>query len=162
MGVCGVGKSTVGWRLADSMGLKFIDADDFHSKKNREQMSIGHPLDEKSRTPWLKAIAKKLDYSVKAGESLVLACSALRKAHRDILLARCPNNKIVFLHGDECLIKQRLRDRQGHFVDERLLKSQFETLEEPVDAIKIVLTSKSSIGSTTNQIMSLLRSFEGC
>ena len=50
MGVTGAGKTTVGLRLARTLGWQFHDADDFHPPANKVKMNAGIPLtDDEAR-----------------------------------------------------------------------------------------------------------------
>ncbi|MGX9428989.1 MULTISPECIES: gluconokinase [Bradyrhizobium] len=131
MGVSGSGKSTIGETLAGRLGWRFEDGDRFHPASNVAKMSAGQPLTDDDRRPWLQAIADEIDRVCKAGERLVVACSALKRAYRDILLHGRSDVGIVFLDGTEALIASRLAHRKGHFMPPGLLASQFQTLEPP-------------------------------
>ena len=65
------------------------------------------------------------------GESAVVACSALKRAYRDILIGDRPDVVLVYLQGDKDLIAARMAARKGHYMPLALLDSQFATLEEP-------------------------------
>ena len=130
MGVAGSGKTTVGRRLADELGWKFYDADDFHPPANVEKMGRGVPLADEDRRPWLAALRRLIDDSLARGESAVLACSALKESYRQQLLAD-PRTRLVYLRGDYDLIKGRLANRRGHYMQPGMLDSQFADLEEP-------------------------------
>jgi gluconokinase len=136
MGVEGSGKTTVGKLLAQELGWKFVDADDFHSASNKEKMSQGIPLDDADRGPWLRAIHDFIADRVEEGENLVLACSALKQNYRE-QLRKGLEMKVVHLKGSFELFHSRLQKRQSHFARESLLASQFESLEEPADAVTI-------------------------
>jgi len=129
-GVSGAGKTTLGRPLAQNLGWKFYEADDFHSPANIDKMQNGVPLSEQDRWPWLHSLRGLIEQSLTAKENAVLACSALRKAYRQYL---CVNEQVqfVYLRGSYELIASQIRQRHGHFMDPALLKSQFETLEEP-------------------------------
>jgi gluconokinase len=135
MGVEGSGKTTVGKSLAQELGWRFVDADDFHSALNKEKMSQGIPLDDADRGPWLRAIHDFIAGRVE-GQNLVLACSALKQSYRE-QLRQGLEMKVVYLKGSYDLFYSRLQERQAHFARESLLASQFESLEEPADAITI-------------------------
>ena len=94
-------------------------------------MSAGHPLTDEDRWPWLQAIADEIDRVSAAGERAVIACSALKRAYRDILVHGRDDVRIVFLDGTQDLIAARLAARKGHFMPPGLLASQFRTLERP-------------------------------
>ena len=136
MGVEGSGKTTVGKLLAQELGWRFIDADDFHSASNKEKMSHSIPLDDADRGPWLRAIHDFVANLVEKGQKLVLACSALKQSYRE-QLRKGLEMKVVYLKGSFDLFYSRLQERQAHFARESLLASQFESLEEPADAITI-------------------------
>jgi carbohydrate kinase (thermoresistant glucokinase family) len=125
MGVTGCGKTTVGIALAKTLGIEFIDSDDLHSESNKKKMSSGTPLTDSDREPWLQEVSKALQ----SHESVVVACSALKKSYRSTILAGAPTTKFVHLSGSQELIFARLSERSHHFMPIGLLDSQFETLE---------------------------------
>src|SRR6476659_9393290 len=129
-GVSGAGKTTVGKLLARELGWSFVEADDFHSAANIEKMRNGHPLTDEDRWPWLDCLRKQIERLLSAGETAVLACSALKRAYRDHLRVS-DEVKFVFLRGDYALVEKQLRSRHGHFMDANLLESQFDDLEDP-------------------------------
>ncbi len=134
MGVSGAGKTTVGARIAALLEVEFAEGDRFHPEANIEKMSNGAPLDDADRLPWLRAIAAEIDRARSQGRGLVVACSALKRAYREILLGGRPDVRLVYLRGSRALIQQRLDGRQGHFMPPTLLPSQFAALEEPAAA----------------------------
>src|SRR6476469_1533995 len=131
MGVSGSGKSTIAEALAKRIGWRCEDGDRFHPAANVAKMSAGHPLTDEDRWPWLQAIADEIDRACSAGERAVIACSALKRAYRDILVHGRDDVRIVFLDGTRQLIAARLAARKGHFMPPGLLASQFKTLERP-------------------------------
>lgn len=131
MGVSGSGKSTVADALAKSLGWRYEDGDRFHPPSNVAKMSAGYPLTDEDRLPWLQAIADEIDLLCKQGQHAVIACSALKRAYRDILLHGREDVRFVFLKGTQDLIASRLAARKGHFMPPDLLASQFRTLEPP-------------------------------
>lgn len=126
MGVAGAGKTTVGRALATAAKVPFVDGDDLHPPANVAKMRAGRPLDDADRWPWLAAIGSQL---AAAPGGLVVACSALRRSHRDRLRTACPELRIVQLAIDEATAAARLKHRAGHFFPPELLASQFATLE---------------------------------
>jgi gluconokinase len=136
MGVCGCGKTTVGRALAQELGWRFLDADDFHPEANVAKMASGMPLTDEDRWPWFDRVVAEMRLLSAAGEHAVVACSALKQAYRD-RLARGGNVRVVYLKGDAATIEPRLAGRAGHFMPPSLLASQFATLEEPTDAIVV-------------------------
>ena len=131
MGVSGSGKSTIGEKLAQRLGWRFEDADRFHPASNVTKMSAGQPLTDEDRWPWLRAIANEIDRVCEAGEHAVIACSALKRAYRDILVHGRHDVRIIYLQGTRDLIASRLALRKGHFMPPGLLASQFGALEPP-------------------------------
>ena len=129
-GVSGAGKTTIGKLLAEELGWKFYEADDFHPRANIEKMHSGRPLTDEDRWPWLERLREQVTRSLAAKEDAVLACSALKRAYRERLRVT-DDVKCVFLRGDYRLIEKQLRRRRGHFMNPELLKSQFADLEEP-------------------------------
>ena len=129
-GVTAVGKTTVGKLLAEELGWKFYDADDFHSPANVEKMPCGIPLTDEDRRPWLERLRQMIERSLVEEENAVLACSALKRAYRERLRAS-EDVKFVFLRASRARIAERLQRRHGHFMPATLLDSQFADLEEP-------------------------------
>ncbi len=136
MGTTGSGKTTVGRLLAERLGWEFADADDFHSPTNIEKMKRGIPLTDADRAPWLKAMHDKIVLWISEKKNVVLACSALKQSYRNELLVSS-DVKLVYLKGTYELLYRRLLSRKEHFANEKLLASQFETLEEPSDAVTV-------------------------
>tara|TARA_R110002050_G_scaffold273113_2_gene417140 strand:- start:42316 stop:44175 length:1860 start_codon:yes stop_codon:yes gene_type:complete len=137
MGVSGSGKSTIGKLLAQELVIPFFDGDDFHPESNISKMSTGEALNDDDRLGWLQTLNKLAIKQLK-NNSCVVVCSALKKSYRDILNNAIENSsKWIFLHGSFEKIADRINKRQDHFMTSDLLKSQFDTLEEPKNAIKI-------------------------
>ncbi|GLS46348.1 gluconokinase [Methylobacterium brachythecii] len=131
MGVSGSGKSTLAALLAARLGLPFADGDGFHTPETIARMQAGHPLDDADREPWLARIAAWINARLAQGEGGVVACSALRRVYRDVLVRGRPEVRIVYLEGSRALIADRLARRRGHFMPAALLDSQFADLEPP-------------------------------
>ena len=135
MGVSGCGKSSVGIALADSLGWDFYDADDFHPPANVAKMASGTPLDDSDRAPWLALLHEMISSSLEADRPGVLACSALKERYRRELLDGNDGVQIIYLKGSYDLIWSRMSARKDHYMKPHMLKSQFETLEEPSNAL---------------------------
>ncbi len=134
MGVSGAGKTTVGKLLAAELGWHFVDADDYHPPANVEKMRNGIPLTDTDRAPWLEALRALIAGLIAKGNNTVLACSALKQSYREALQV-APEVQFVYLKGTPQLLRQRLHERLGHFMTERMLDSQLAALEEPDDAL---------------------------
>lgn len=137
MGVSGSGKSTVGRALAKKLGCKFYEGDDYMPAANIDKMASGVALTDADREPWLEALHGLLVAETTRGSSLVLACSALKDRYRQRLQGDTLNVRYVYLKGGYDLIAGRMHERLGHYMPESLLQSQFDTLEEPADAIVV-------------------------
>ena len=131
MGVTGSGKTTIGKQLAALLNWDFYDADSFHSPANIKKMSQGIPLSDADRIPWLLSMQQAIDTWLEEGKNIVLACSGLKATYRQILSRDSQSVRIVYLKGSFELINQRLSNRENHFMNQELLQSQFDTLEEP-------------------------------
>src|SRR3990172_3808506 len=137
IGVSGSGKTTVGSKLAEALGWRYFEADDFHPPENVAKMSQGIPLSDADRAPWLAAMHQQIRDLNAAGEPGVMTCSALKQAYREALAGAEPDVHFVYLRGDLETIQGRLNARRDHFMPPGLLASQFRTLEEPAEALVI-------------------------
>ncbi|ATU96190.1 gluconokinase [Aeromonas salmonicida] len=131
MGVCGSGKSSVGLKVAQALGAKFIDGDDLHPRANIQKMAGGNPLNDEDRAPWLERIRDAAYSLEQKNEVGVIVCSALKKQYRDQIRDGNDSVHFLFLDGDQPLILERMRARKGHFMRESMVQSQFDTLERP-------------------------------
>lgn len=137
MGVSGSGKTTLGEALAKDLGWPYLDADDFHPQANVDKMKAGIPLDDADRWPWIDAMNGALRALQREGRSAVLGCSALKESYRKRLSRGLDDFRVVYLRGDYELIEKRVKARTHRYMPASLLKSQFETLEEPRDALVV-------------------------
>jgi gluconokinase len=140
MGVAGSGKTAVGRLLAADLGWRYVDADDYHPAANVDKMRSGTPLNDSDRWPWLDRINMLLREQHVSGANTVLGCSALKAAYRLRIGAGLDDVRWVHLKGDFELIESRLKQRQGHYMPASLLRSQFETLEQPRSAFVVDVT----------------------
>ncbi|MBS7544941.1 gluconokinase [Ancylobacter oerskovii] len=129
MGVSGCGKSAIAEGLAAALDGLFIEADRLHSAENVARMRQGIGLTDAMRWPWLATICDTA--SAAPQRPVVIACSALRRAYRDVLRERLDGVRFVFLDGPREVIAERMRARPGHFATVSLLDSQIATLEPP-------------------------------
>ncbi len=139
MGVTGSGKTTIGTLLAERIGARFADADDFHPAANKAKMAAGQALDDKDRQPWLETLNAMLRGWFSAQTKGVLACSALKESYRETLSHGMPPGALdfVLLEGSKELIASRLAERHHEFMNPKLLESQLRTLEAPEDAVRV-------------------------
>ena len=154
MGVSGSGKTTIAVLLAQRLGWVFEDADRLHPSANVEKMHVGIPLNDADRAPWLCAVADEIGSWLDSGRSGVMACSALKRAYRDVIRAGRANVRFVYLKGDPDLIALRMKTRRHHFMPPSLLESQLETLEEPEpDEEPIVVGIEGAPGEIVDQAL---------
>ncbi|MDQ0559648.1 gluconokinase [Rhizobium mesoamericanum] len=132
MGVSGCGKSSVGRKISDALGMQFVEGDQLHPASNVEKMSNGVPLTDDDRMPWLDLIGETMQASLDRGQDVIVSCSALKRAYRD-RLRKAVQGKLffVYLSGSKELLTKRMGERKGHFMPLSLLESQLATLEVP-------------------------------
>jgi carbohydrate kinase (thermoresistant glucokinase family) len=154
MGVSGSGKTTVGIALAAALGVPFRDADDLHPTANVEKMAAGIALTDDDRMPWLALVGAEL---AAAPDGMVMACSALKRAYREAILAAAPAVHLAFLDGSRELLESRMQHRHGHFMPASLLDSQLATLE-PLAAdepgVTVFLDDHASVPEIVAEIVS--------
>jgi len=144
MGVSGSGKTTIGQLLSAELICSFIDGDDFHPPVNIKKMSSGEALTDEDRWPWLEILTDKIQEYIQQEQSMVLACSALKKSYREILCVERELVQFIYLKGNYATIVRRMQSRENHFMTKSLLQSQFATLEEPEDAIVVDISPSPS------------------
>jgi len=131
IGPMGCGKSTVGVMLADRLNWTFADADDFHPPENVGKMRQGIPLDDDDRFGWLTSLRAHMEEQMQRGHNLILACSALKQSYRKMLGIDQKRIISVYLKGSAELLRQRIAGRSHQYMNESLLQSQLQTMEEP-------------------------------
>ena len=129
MGVSGSGKSTVAATLVDRLGWEFAEGHDFHPPANVEKMRAGHPLDDDDRWPWLRSVEAWIGEHERAGRSVVVTCSALKRSYRGLLREGHPSVWFAHVTASPELIRDRMEHRTGHYMPASLLDSQLATLE---------------------------------
>lgn len=141
MGVSGCGKTTLAKSLAEAIRGMYLEGDDYHSPANKEKMGAGIPLEDADRWPWFDAIKEAAREILAEGKTAVLACSALKKIHRDYLFDGISEWRLIHLEGSFDLIKSRMEQRNHEYMTSDLLRSQFEALELPTDGRKLLTLS---------------------
>lgn len=142
MGVSGSGKTSIGKALSAELDWSFFEGDDFHSEGNVARMKNGFPLSDADRIPWLESLSDLISDQLHAGNNIILACSALKEEYRRQLREGHDGVVFVFLDGDFELIWNRMQTRDDHYMKPEMLKSQFDTLESPSDALKVNIDQK--------------------
>jgi gluconokinase len=129
MGVSGSGKTTIAEELSRQLGWEYAEGDEFHPPANVEKMRSGHALTDDDRWPWLRKIAEWIAWHEDLGKDIIITCSALKVAYRDLL--RHDNPSVFFVHVDVAreVLEERLSARKGHYMPASLLDSQLSTLE---------------------------------
>ena len=162
MGVSGSGKTTIADGVARRQGWRLIEGDRLHPPANVAKMQSGTPLTDADRWPWLDAIAHEIDAARARGESVVVACSALKRAYRDILIGARRDVALVYLQGSKALIGGRMAARKNHFMPPALLDSQFATLEEPgEDEYPIVVSIEPAADAIIDAVVRQLKERTG-
>jgi gluconokinase len=153
MGVSGAGKSTIGKLLAEKAGAVFADADDYHPAANKVKMAAGNALNDADRQPWLETLNGVLRGWSEAGESGVMACSALKEGYRTTLATGIPPGTVTFclLEVSRQMLEKRLAERHHEFMNPALLATQLATLELPTDAV--VVKNDQSPDEVVNEIL---------
>lgn len=156
MGVAGSGKSTIARRLASKLKCEFVDADRYHSAENVAKMAAGIALTDEDRKPWLDSLSKDIGSWLSGGETVVLACSALKRAYRDRLRAGGEADselRFVYLKGSKSLFADRLARRKGHFMKEKMLDGQFAALEEPDEKEAIIVDAAKPVKEILDEVL---------
>ena len=162
MGVAGSGKTTVALELQRVLRWPFQEGDDLHPPGNVEKMRSGTPLTDTDRLPWLEAISRWVDQRLAAHEPGIITCSNLKRAYRQITIGGRHGVRLVFLKADEQVIHNRMVRRQHSYMPPTLLRSQFETLEEPrEDENPIILMVNGSVGETVTELLAQLANSVG-
>jgi gluconokinase len=161
MGVSGSGKTSVATAIGAELGYEVIEGDAYHPPANIDKMAAGIPLTDEDRRPWLETLVKVIAERHARGSSTVLACSALRRAYRDVLRAAAPADETVTfqLDVDETILRERMSHRQGHYMPVNLIESQVATLE-PLEADEsgVVLDASRPLGDVVADAVTVVRS----
>jgi gluconokinase len=156
MGVAGSGKTTVGKMLAELLGARFVDGDDYHPETNINKMKQGMPLDDNDRQQWLEILSTIIQQHISNKTSLVLACSALKQKYRDILVGGCSSRTddvlFVYLKCSINTAKERVSSRQNHYMPSSLIESQYSDLEEPRGDGVAVLDAEADVGAIVKRL----------
>lgn len=153
MGPSGSGKSLVGAALAARLGARFVDGDDLHPASNIAKMRAGAPLSDADREPWLDIVGATL---AREHSSIVIACSALRRAYRDRIRAAGAGVAFVELVVDAPDLRLRM-SRREHFMPTALLDSQLATLEPLAqDEAGFRVANDADLQSVVDRIVELI------
>ncbi len=154
MGVSGSGKSTIAEALAKRLGFVEEDADLYHTAANVNKMQSGIPLNDEDRLPWLHIVAGVIEGHITSNRPVVIACSALKRKYRDILVHGRHDVRLVYLKGTRNVIAARTTHRKGHFMPPSLLDSQFDALEEPaLDEHAAIVDIDAPVDAIVNEIV---------
>ena len=153
MGVAASGKTTIAEKLAEKINGFLIEGDDYHTKENIDKMSSGVALNDNDRYEWLLKIKNEI-LKRNNNQNLVVTCSALKEKYRTLLGPQ--NFNLVYLKISKKTALQRIRSRQGHFMPDSLVDSQFAILEEP--PISIVLDESLNTNEMVEKLVSIYKS----
>ncbi|MBU2968884.1 AAA family ATPase [Pseudoalteromonas sp. C2R02] len=153
MGVSGCGKSTIAQELAQHLCMSFIDADDFHSSEAKSLMSLGTPLSDEMRLPWVNKIKNYLADNHSNDQGVVLAFSGLKKQHRNMFRMLFFDICYFHLYAPFKDIHHRLDKRKNHFFCSKLLASQYAALESTVNESDVTeIDANLSVAKTVETI----------
>ncbi|KAK1823731.1 hypothetical protein LTR12_001917 [Friedmanniomyces endolithicus] len=158
-GPAGCGKTSVAEYLHQQLQIPYLEGDTFHTPENVQKMANGQPLTDADRWDWLILLREQalLTLSTKSTtpssttttttptpstttatppSGVIITCSALKRKYRDVLRIaayRRPDLKVhfVFLQASEAVLMDRVRGRQGHYMKDYMVHSQFQSLEAP-------------------------------
>ena len=150
IGPMGCGKTTIGELLAQRIDADFDDADDFHPPENVAKMKDGTPLTDEDRAGWLEILAERIRKRQGGGKDLVLACSALKQKYREVLGINQLDVVSVYLKGSRKILEERLASRCHQYMNDDLLTSQLEAMEEPVDGVVV------DIGAPPDELVEMI------
>jgi len=153
MGVAASGKTTIAEKLAEKINGFLIEGDDYHTKENIDKMSSGVALNDNDRYGWLLKIKNEI-LNRNKNQNLVVTCSALKEKYRTLLGPQ--NFNLVYLKVSKKTALQRIRARQGHFMPDSLVDSQFAILEEPQKSI--VLDESLNTNEMVERLLSIYKS----
>ena len=153
MGVAASGKTTIAEKLAKKINGFLIEGDDYHPKENIDKMSSGVALNDNDRYEWLLKIKNEI-LNRNKNQNLVVTCSALKEKYRTLLGPQ--NFNLVYLKVSKKTALQRIRSRQGHFMPDSLVDSQFAILEEPQKSI--VLDESLNTNEIVEKLVSIYKS----
>lgn len=135
MGVSGCGKSTLAQALAQALGGRFIEGDDYHAPASAAKMKRGVPLDDADREAWLD----RLGHALYGGDGpVVLSCSALKRRYRDRLRKAVSGLAFVYLDITPDEAMARVAWRNDHFFPPSLVDNQFANLETPLGEVRVL------------------------
>jgi carbohydrate kinase (thermoresistant glucokinase family) len=175
MGVSGSGKSTLAEGLSKALSLPMKDGDELHLPESVAKMSAGIALEDDDRWPWLDRIASYLagtdanqyrsqgdptQHRPKGGSGAIVSCSALKRIYRDRIRQQAGPVVFLFLNGSPELIRQRMQERKGHYMQAGLLDSQLQTLEKPTPEETDVITLQidQAVPDILQQVLQSLKS----
>ncbi len=157
MGVSGSGKSTIAAELQRVLGWTFQEGDDLHPPANIAKMRSGLPLDDGDRLPWLQAVARWIDGRLAARQPGIVTCSNLKRAYRAITIGSRAGTRLIYLKGEEQMIRWRVLQRRHRYMPASLLRSQLETLEQPgPEERPVTVTVHGSVEETVLEILQRL------
>lgn len=154
MGVSGCGKTSIGQALCAATGIPFFDGDDFMPAEQINKMASGIPLGDEDRQPWLEALHQLISDHLQKNQSLIVASSALKRQYRQTLSKGLEGVRFIYLKGTFDVIFERMNKRSSHFMKAEMLRSQFDTLEEPQYAVEINI--EKSVPEIVQEIIAVL------
>ena len=84
-----------------------------------------------------------------------MTCSALKRVYRDRIRAARPDVCFIYVKGSEALIEARVAARHHEYMPASLLRSQFDTLEEPTPDEPGIVTVDAS-GTADEEVAAVI------
>lgn len=165
-GPAGCGKTTVAKYLAEELNLPYVEGDDWHTQANKDKMRDNVPLNDSDRWDWLEALREESLRQLQTADNVVVTCSALKHKYRDVMRVASAENQNVYVHFiylkvDEATLKERVAQRQGHYMKDSMVHSQMEALEEPDQRLEpdvIPVESRKDAAEVQKNALEQLRS----
>ncbi|KAJ8608608.1 hypothetical protein MRB53_039575 [Persea americana] len=99
-------------------------------------MASGQPLNDEDRWDWLIQVREESIIRLNTSRGVVVTCSALKRKYRDVIRVATYHHpevgvRFIYLNASEAVLKDRVKQRQDHYMKDNMVHSQFQSLEAP-------------------------------
>ena len=150
MGVPGAGKTTISKLLANDLGFVFYDIDDHIPAKYKEKMKNNQILNEEERDDYMANIIQDLK-EISETESIITALVLFREKDRVKISKSVPNTYLFKLDAPFEVLKNRLKNRKDHFINEDILRQAYKK-EEPISIPHFIVNVDRSVDEVKEEI----------